>query len=388
MQSRQEFVWARGEADLPPNDPRVEVFVDDQLIFGNTVPGSIHGFKFEDIDGDGIYNPNTEPPLANVTFTLEGVTGLGSQLTRTTTTDIEGRFWFTGLLPGTYTVTETVPDGFVATTPTSWTFDLQSRIEFVWAQGEANLPADDPRIEEVVGNDLIFGNTVPGSIHGFKFEDLNGNGVYDPNTEPPLANVTFTLEGVTGLGTQLTRTTTTDTDGRFWFTGLLPGTYTVTETVPAGFVPTTPITRTFDLQSRIEFVWAQGEANLPEDDPRIEEVVGDQLIFGNTVPGSIHGFKFEDIDGNGIYDPNFEPPLAGVDFTLTGVTGLGTAVDTDDGHRRGGPVLVHGPAAGDLHRHRDRACRVCSHHTDQSHVRSAKPRLSSSGLGRSQPSDR
>ena len=35
------------------------------------------------------------------------------------------------------------------------------------------------------------------------------------------------------------------------------------------------------------------------DDPRMEEPVGDQLIFGNTVPGSIHGFKFEDINANG-----------------------------------------------------------------------------------------
>ena len=89
---------------------------------------------------------------------------------------------------------------------------------------------------------LLFGNTVPGSIHGFKFEDLNGDGVYDPANEPPLAGVVFTL---TGTALQSSRTTASDgTDGQFWFTGLLPGTYTVTETVPAGFEPTTPITRT------------------------------------------------------------------------------------------------------------------------------------------------
>ncbi len=269
-------------------------------------------------------------------------------------------------------MTETVPDGFVPTTPTTSTFDLQSRIEFVWAQGEANLPANDPRIEEVVGDQLIFGNTVPGSIHGFKFEDLNGNGVYDPNTEPPLAGVQFAL---TGTGFTGSLTTTTGTDGRFWFTNLLPGTYTVTETVPTGFFPTTPITRTFDLQSRQEFVWARGEASLPPNDPRVEVLadsngdgVGDQLIFGNTVPGSIHGFKFEDLNGNGVYDPNTEPPLASVTFTLSGIDVQGIAVHARQRHGRRWPLLVHRPAAGDLHGHRDGSHRLLPHHADHSHV--------------------
>ena len=42
-----------------PTDPRREVFVGDELMFGNTVPGSIHGFKYEDVDGDG--EPTTRP---------------------------------------------------------------------------------------------------------------------------------------------------------------------------------------------------------------------------------------------------------------------------------------------------------------------------------------
>ncbi len=300
-----------------------------ELAFGNAFLGSIHGFKFEDIDGNGIYDPNTEPPLGNVTFTLRGNTGLGTQITATVRTDTEGRFWFTDLLPGSYSVTETVPAGFVQTTSTIRNFTLESRQEFVWQAGEAMLPPDDPRVEVVVGNQLVFGNTVPGSIHGFKFEDIDGNGVYDPFVEPPLANVSFTLEGITGLGTTLTRTTTSDSNGNFWFTGLMPGIYAVTENVTPGFEATTPRFRFLTINSREELVWQPGAAQLPTSgDPRREVLVGDQLIFGNAVPGSIHGFKFNDLNLNGVYEPNLgEPPLSGVEFTLTGTDGLGNPVN-------------------------------------------------------------
>ncbi len=319
-----------------------------QLIFGNTVPGSIHGFKYEDIDGDGVYDATADLPLAGVDFTLTGTDAQGNVITTTETTDANGEFWFTGLLPSVagvgpatgYTVTETVPAGFVATTPTVFSSDLLSRQELVAFAGQAMIPQGDPRVEVVVGTPLTFGNTVPGSIHGFKFEDLNANGVYEPFFgELPLAGVEFTLTGTDGQGNLVSLQEFTNANGEFWFTGLLPsvdgagpGTgYTVTEVVPAGFVATTPTERTFNLTSRVEFVWQRGAAMLPPNDPRFEVIadsnqdgIGDQLIFGNTVPGSIHGFKYEDVDGDGVYDATVDVPLDGVDFTLTGTDARAT----------------------------------------------------------------
>ena len=37
--------------------------------------------------------------------------------------------------------------------------------------------------------------------------------------------------------------------------------------------------------------------------------LGEELIFGNVIPGSIHGFKFLDIDGDGIFDEETEAGL-------------------------------------------------------------------------------
>ena len=341
VESRQEFAWAPGASDvdpLDPDDPREEIVVGDQLIFGNTVRGSIHGFKYEDVNGNGIYEPNQgDVPQAGVAFNLTGVDGQGNPVDRVEVTDEFGEFWFRGLWPSVegsvtfpgvdatgYTLTEIVPLGFEPTTLPIRDFDVESRQEFAWAPGASDvdpLDPDDPREEIVVGDQLIFGNTVRGSIHGFKYEDVNGNGIYEPNQgDVPQAGVAFNLTGVDGQGNPVDRVEVTDEFGEFWFRGLWPSVegsvtfpgvdatgYTLTEIVPLGFEPTTLPIRDFDVESRQEFAWAPGASDvdpLDPDDPRFEIVVGDELIFGNTVRGSIHGFKFEDIDGDGIYDPD------------------------------------------------------------------------------------
>ena len=50
-----------------------------------------------------------------------------------------------------------------------------------------------------------------------------------------IANVAVELSGTDDLGDPVTASTTTDGSGDYSFTGLRPGTYTVTETQPAGY---------------------------------------------------------------------------------------------------------------------------------------------------------
>jgi uncharacterized repeat protein (TIGR01451 family)/LPXTG-motif cell wall-anchored protein len=72
----------------------------------------------------------------------------------------------------------------------------------------------------------------PGSIGDRAWHDLNGDGIQDAN-EPGLAGVTVTL---TKLDTNERWTAITDSDGRYLFGQLAPGSYTVEFTTPDGFV--------------------------------------------------------------------------------------------------------------------------------------------------------
>src|SRR5207244_107915 len=74
----------------------------------------------------------------------------------------------------------------------------------------------------------------PASLSGIVFVDLNNDGQVDFG-EPGVGGVTIRLRGTDDLGRTIDLTTTTDTDGMYQFGGLRRGSYTITETQPAGY---------------------------------------------------------------------------------------------------------------------------------------------------------
>src|SRR5581483_556771 len=76
-----------------------------------------------------------------------------------------------------------------------------------------------------------------GSVSGFVFNDVNGNGKFD-TTEQKLSGWTVQL---TKQGTNNVQTFTTDTTGAFMIPKLCNGSYTLNEVLQSGWKATVPV---------------------------------------------------------------------------------------------------------------------------------------------------
>ncbi len=123
---------------------------------------------------------------------------------------------------------------------------------------------------------------LPVALYGYKFNDLNDNGA--DNSEPRLANWTINLTGTDDLGNPVSASTVTVANGGYSFTGLVPGTYTVTEVQQNGWTQTTGGT-TVTLTSGQVAVALSGEAGMLP--PGGMQVVTPLLAFGNFNPKAI-----------------------------------------------------------------------------------------------------
>ncbi len=73
-----------------------------------------------------------------------------------------------------------------------------------------------------------------GEVHGTVYADFNNNGVQDAG-EPGIPNVEIHLAGV-AMGSPIDLVAYTDGDGEYWFVGLWPGDYVLTEVHPEAFI--------------------------------------------------------------------------------------------------------------------------------------------------------
>jgi|GEM_PF-969844 len=228
--------------------------------FGDERAGAVGGVVFDDLNGNRVQDAG-EPGIGSVTITLS------DSMTMTTTTVGNGAYLFTDVAAGTYTLSETDPEGYFSTTPNSVNV-------YIVIGGGGGASFGDHSIGEVVG-------TV--------FDDENGDSHRDPG-ERGLGGVTVELwqDSVVVTGT------TTFSDGSYRFTHVVSGTYTVVETNPPGYFSTTP-------DQRIVYVATGGAATAD---------------FGDRLGGTVGGIVFNDSDGNSRQGPG-ELGIGGVTVALS-----------------------------------------------------------------------
>jgi hypothetical protein len=193
--------------------------------FGEITPSSVAGGVYYDKLGLGHWQYG-DVPLQGVTITLTGTNDLGQAISQTTQTIGDGTFSFGNLRPGTYTLTETQPAGYLQGTNNVGSFGGT-------INGDSMSFTVPPGIQ---GANYDFGELLPpSSVSGGVYYDKLGLGHWQYG-DVPLQGVTITLTGTNDLGQAISQTTQTLGDGTYSFGNLRAGTYTLTETQPAGYL--------------------------------------------------------------------------------------------------------------------------------------------------------
>ncbi|XOU94656.1 MAG: SdrD B-like domain-containing protein [Candidatus Kerfeldbacteria bacterium] len=255
----------------------------ESVWFGNFKLGEITGQKWNDLNGDGIWNTG-EPTLLG--WTIQLLADDMSTVLDTDITDSNGRYEFTGLEKGTYYLNEVQQGGWTQTFP---------------GQGQILGPIDVTSGTDVSGYN--FGNFDNIYIAGQKFEDINGNGTKDSG-ETGLVGWTIELRDAQNNVLDIT---VTNGVGRYSFDDLAPGTYRVREVQQTG--------------------WTQTTTN-PADIIAVSGQDVDDIDFGNFKDTKISGHKFNDLNGDGVWDAG-EPAIAGWTIYISGNWATSTQTLTD-----------------------------------------------------------
>jgi hypothetical protein len=217
------------EVEFAPGD------LEHTVVFGNWKYAEKNGYKFHDLNANGMWNKPGEPALAGWTIKLDGYDGKGNAVNLTDVTDANGFYKFL-VPPGTYDVSEDCSDksGWYQSAPTAagYACGAGAYEDLTFQSGDVDANND-------------FGNFKPVLVMVHKFKDLNGDGIRDANEEW-LKDVKFCLyDGDDNLvsdddfvGSAQNACQLTDGDGEITWDDLLPGTYTVKETLPDGFFAT------------------------------------------------------------------------------------------------------------------------------------------------------
>jgi uncharacterized repeat protein (TIGR01451 family) len=207
-------------ASAPAEDDEAEVSI-------NLPVASLGDRVWVDKNGNGCQDTG-EAGLPGVTVAL--LDANGNQLA-TTTTDANGNYLFSNLAGATYSVRFTAPGGYVFTKRAIAACGTANDSDADLANGRTQNVTLAPG-QSIL--DLDAGLYQPALLGDCVWNDMNRDGLYDPNMEVGHPGVTVTL--FDEFNVQLA-TTTTNATGKYHFGDLAPGSYYVVfSNLPQGYV--------------------------------------------------------------------------------------------------------------------------------------------------------
>ncbi len=198
------------------------------VFFDHALDSELGDRVWDDWNRNGVQDVS-EPGISNV---LVKVYDNSTNLTSIVRTDENGAWMASGLGPGSF-FAEFTP-------PASYQFTMPSVGSDTTVDSDANLTSGRSGFVTLSTSQtnltIDAGLYRSATIGNFTWVDTNGNGQQDAG-EPGLPNVTVRLYNA---ASNVIGTTTSSTSGAYAFTNLMPGTYFVGFTAPAGYLLTTP----------------------------------------------------------------------------------------------------------------------------------------------------
>ncbi len=275
------------------------------VAYGPQVPlALISGYVYHDRDDDGVFDRTTgEEGIAGVTLELLDASGVGTGIT--TVTGPNGFYEFRNLEAGVWGVREVQP--------------------ISWLDGKDTV-GDKGGL--VAANDKLTGARarLRRSRQGVQLwraetrehrrarcrAHKDGDCDFD-EPDVPLSGVQIDLLDKNGV---VIRTTTTDSQGRYNFDGLTPGTYSVVERQPAGYYdgPERAGTAGGDVSNdKVSNIYLGSDVRAVNYD------------FCEHIGANLSGYVYHDRDDDGVFDSTTgEEPIAGVTLKLLRADGSDT----------------------------------------------------------------
>jgi protocatechuate 3,4-dioxygenase beta subunit len=277
---------------------------------------SIRGFVWEDLNANGVQDAG-EPGISNDTVSLKREDGNFSGGLVTVISDQNGRYIFSNLAAGSYTVIFGRPSGFE--------FTDNDRGDDAF-DSDALAPAGKTSVFTIGSGQSLLnidaGLFRRGSLGDFVWNDSNGNGLQEAS-ESGLSGIMLTLKDETN---SVIGSTNSDINGKYLFSNIKPAKYKIEAVLPKGYtsVPINPQ----DLTLNSDFYPSDSLANTA----LITVLSGIQNLdidLGIVIKSRISGIVWKDSIGNGLRE-EIEPMMGSVVVILLNSTGSELKRDTTD----------------------------------------------------------